>query len=183
MQATATLKAAALCGTAVVLGLLTVQGSLALWTQTAASAAGSVRAADFAVTVIADNGRQQRLSASGTPRTVTVAGVPALERDKPVVVPVTVTNATNAGSGTFTLRTTAGAPTVTGALAGYVDAAVALASGGTCATRTAGNARDIAQGAAGTFCLTLTLKSTAPATLSGAAATVDVGISALQLAP
>lgn len=183
MKATATLRATALIGVAVVLALITVQGTLALWTKTAASAAGTVRAADFAVTVTGANGQAQRLNTNGTPATIALAGIPALERGKPVTVPVVVTNSTNAGSGTFRIRATAGAPAVSGELAGYVDTGIGLASGGSCATTAPGSVRDIAQGAAGTFCLTLTLKNTAPASLGGKGATVSLGITAQQLAP
>ena len=46
-----TLKAAGLILAAVVLGLMTVQGSYALWNATAASNAGTIQAADFNVLV------------------------------------------------------------------------------------------------------------------------------------
>lgn len=51
MKSLRVLKAAGLILTAVVLGLMTVQGSYALWNQVAQSNAGTVEAADFNVLV------------------------------------------------------------------------------------------------------------------------------------
>ena len=51
MKSTTTLKAAGLVLIAVVLGMLTVQGSYALWNKSVSSNAGTVQAADFRISL------------------------------------------------------------------------------------------------------------------------------------
>ena len=170
------LKATATISAAIALALLTVQGTLALWTATATSKSQTVKSADFKVTV-AVGGTVQRVPASGT---VTVANLSDLKPGAKHVTPIKVTNATDAG-GTFTIRATAEDLVATGKLAQYLDTGITRATDGSCNEAQQDNVLDLAKGASGTFCLNTTLKVNAPATVSGAEASVAFTLASQQL--
>ncbi len=107
MKSTRTLKAAGLVLIAVVLGLLTVQGSYALWNKAATSDAGTIQAADFrigltdaisarATNMTLEDGTAATLSLSTTPAGVVLPG-------QSTYAGVQVGNVTNAsGDGSIT---------------------------------------------------------------------------------
>jgi hypothetical protein len=90
MRFTAQLKAAALIGLAVMVGLLGVGGTWALWNAAIPSAAGTVQAADFDI----------RLNGDSTATTITAIPESGalLTPSTPVYARVDVQNASNAGA-------------------------------------------------------------------------------------
>lgn len=178
MRTSAALKAAALLGVAVVLALFTVQGTLALWNTAAVSETQAVTTADFAVLVAPAGGMPQRLISTGT---VSMPPVTGLMRGTSRTTAITVTNATDAGSGSFAVRATAGTTQVIGPLAPYLMTTVSSAQGTDCAVTQAVRTLDLAQGASGTMCLTVSLAADAPATVGGAAASTELTLSIQQL--
>jgi predicted ribosomally synthesized peptide with SipW-like signal peptide len=167
MKTTSALKAIVLIGAAVVLALLTVQGSLALWNATATSTGQSVQSADFKVTVaVGEN--VQRLPAGGM---ITVAGPAGLKPGTSQSTPIVVRNAADAG-GPFTISATASAPTSTGTLAPYLGTAIGLGQDGSCTALRQGTRLELAKGASGTFCLITTLAANTPASFGGAGASI-----------
>lgn len=178
MRTTAALKATALIAIAVLMALLTVQGTLALWNATASSKNQTVQSADFAVTVRTPDGGTARLS--GT-QTISVGGLTGLTPGTSRTVPVQVTNATDAGNGTFKARITAGTPQVSGTLAGYLTASIRPAQSTDCSSVRTGTSIDLAQNATGVFCLTAALSANAPATLGGTTGAVTITLTAQQL--
>jgi len=197
MQSTRTIKATGLVLLAVVLGLLTVQGSYALWNTAAASSAGSVQAADFRVSLtdtktsqITDmtlaDGTAANLSLSTTPTGVLTPG-------QSTYAGVQLGNVTNAG-GDFTIRAGTGTPAIgpggTSPLAPYLGIKVVAATAlSQCSQPSlyeqapaSGTATlDIAKAKSGVFCFQLTLAATMPASLSGQTAKVAIPIIVNQL--
>lgn len=176
MKTAATVKVAALIGAAVIMALFTVQGTLALWSASTASTGQLLQSADFTVDVA---------SAGGTGRldpvqTITMPPVTGMTPGTSRTVPVTVTNSTQAGSGTFKTRITAGAPQVSGPLAGYVTGTVRPSLDAACSSIETGNSLDLPQGASGVFCVSMTMSPDAPATLGGSTAAVTVALTAQQ---
>jgi hypothetical protein len=177
------LTAAVICA-AVVAGLLTVGGTWALWNALAPSGAGTVQSADFRVEL---NGSP--MVVDGVSTTVALQNPStALTPDNPVYATVKVANATNAG-GPFTLNAALGTPTVThasvAALASTLTVQTArMPASGQCSgatyTSTPASA-SIAKDASATFCLRMSLPSTAPESLTQATATVTVPVTATQI--
>ncbi len=180
MRTTSALKTAALLIAAVVLALGTVQGSLAVWNTATSTSAGMVQAADFAVLLKAASGDEQRLSVNGVPATVTLPAVINLQPGETRVVPVTVTNAANAGSGAFRIRLTASTAVVSGAKTPGLAATAGISATGTCSGEAPATV-DLAQGAQATLCVKVTLKAEAPATTGGQTSSVSVKLAATQL--
>lgn len=176
MKITVALKFAALVGAAVFLALLTVQGTLALWGASTVSTGQSLQSADFRVNIATSEGTG-RLDAV---QAVTLPAASGMMPGTSRIVPVTVTNATNAGSGAFKTRITAGAPEVSGPLANHLTAAVSQDSNPGCSAAGAGNSIDLAQNASGVFCIRMMLSPDAPATLGGSSAAVTVTLTAQQ---
>lgn len=180
MRTTSALKTAALVIAAVVLALGTVQGSLAVWNTTARASAGTINAADFAVTLTSESGAVQRLTTNGQPATVALPAMTGLKPGDTLTIPVTVTNATDAGSGNFRIRVTASAPTVTGPTA-KLTATAGLSATSTCPTSTPPVSAQLAQGASATLCVKVSLEDKLPATFSGQENKVSVNLQAVQL--
>lgn len=183
MRTTSALKTAALVIAAVVLALGTVQGSLAVWNTTARASAGTINAADFKVTLTSGSGPdsvQQRLTTTGQPTTVTPT-IPAIKPGETLTIPVTVTNATDAGSGNFRIRVTASALPVTGPTAEKFTVTAGLSATSTCPTSTPPVSAQLAQGASATLCVTVNLEDKLPATFSGQENKVSVNLQAVQL--
>lgn len=177
MRITAVPKAAALMGAAVLMALLTVQGTLALWSATVASPAQAMQTANFAVTITTTAGTAQLAPAQSVDIPAVTGVTPGTTR----TVTVTVTNATDAGNGAFTTRVTAGTPSISGTLESHLTAAVGPAQGTDCSTVRAGSSIDLAQSASGMFCLTVTMAAAAPAYLGGSNAVVTIPLAAQQL--
>lgn len=177
----ATLKAAALVALAVVLGLATVQGSLALWNKSVAVTPGSVSGADFNVLVTGAGDVAKSVSTNGKPTQVVLAGIDGLKPGGSKTIPVRVENATDASSGTFRIRTALAKPVITGTLSQQLSATIESSVAGSCTQRSAGSSKEIAQGASFTFCLTVQMKAGVPASFAGSTAEVAVDVTAAQL--
>jgi predicted ribosomally synthesized peptide with SipW-like signal peptide len=91
MRVTAQLKAAALIGLAVVVGLLGVGGTWALWNAAVPSGAGTIQAADFDIRL---NNAPMGATATAAPESPGALLTP----DAPVYATVKIENATNAGT-------------------------------------------------------------------------------------
>ncbi|MEE1621901.1 hypothetical protein ACQ7DA_09690 [Zafaria sp. J156] len=174
-----TLRVAALLGAATVLGLLTVQGTLALWSATASSGAQAVRTADFTVLVRTADGATSALGAGTSP--VTLPPVTGLVKGGSRTTAVTLVNATDAGSGAFRARVTAGTPQVQGQLQSRLTVTVRPGTDAGCSAFRPGPGIDLAQGASGVLCVTTTLAAETPASLGGAGASVIIPLTAEQL--
>lgn len=193
MKSTHTLKATGLVLIAVVLGLLTVQGSYALWNKAASSGAGTIQAADFRIdltdaisartsNMTLDNGTAATLSLSTTPAGVVVPG-------QSTYAGVQVGNVTNA-SGDFTVQASTGAAIISNnnaalPLAPHLRVKVATATSlqqcsspelFVAATPSTPASVEIAKDGTGVFCFQITLASTMPASLSGQSAAVSIPI-------
>ena len=196
MKSTRPLKATGLVLIAVVLGLLTVQGSFALWNKAASAGAGTIQAADFRISLtdtITSDVTNMTLD-DGTAATLSLSTMPA-----GVVIPgqstyagVQLRNETNAG-GTFTVRASTAVPVVDNSagspLAPYLALKVVVASSlsqcNSAALYAADNLAtaniDIPKDGAGVFCFQVTLAANMPASLNGQSATVAVPIIVNQL--
>lgn len=181
MRTTSALKTAALVIAAVVLALGTVQGSLAVWNTTTRASAGTINSADFAVTLTSESGAVQRLTTNGQPATVALPAMTGLKPGGTLTIPVTVTNATDAGSGSFRIRVTASAPTVTGPTAAKLTATAGLSATSTCPTSIPPVSAQLAQGASATLCVKVSLEDKLPATFSGQENKISVNLQASQL--
>ncbi|WP_104091138.1 hypothetical protein [Arthrobacter sp. GMC3] len=197
MQSTRALKATGLVLVAVLLGLLTVQGSYALWNKSASTNAGTVQAAEFRVSLTdtitnqatdmtLDDGTAASFSLSTTPSGVVVPGQSSYAG-------VQLGNATNAG-GEFTIRASTGAPVVGGntgsPLAPYLSVKVVAASSLSQCSQAALYATapsngtgtlDIAKAATGVLCFQISLAATMPASLTGQSTRIAVPIIVNQL--
>ncbi|MDJ0314000.1 hypothetical protein [Arthrobacter sp. H35-D1] len=195
MKSTRALKATGLVLIAVVLGLLTVQGSYALWNKAAIAAAGTIQAADFRISltdtitsVVTDmtlaDGTAATLSLSTTPAGVVIPG-------QSTYAGVELGNETNAG-GLFTVRASTSTPVVDNnagsPLAPYLTLKVVAANSlPQCssaalyedASETAET--DIPKQDTGVFCFQVSLADNMPASLSGQSATVAIPITVNQL--
>jgi hypothetical protein len=196
MRIPRTLRAGLLIAAAVVLGLLTVQGTYALWNAGASVAPGTISSASFDVSL--------KESPSGTPINMTLPSggqatiglTPAgtLSPGSPVYAGIVVANNSNAG-GTFSTHLTAGQPTVsnvgTGALAQYVIVSAVFAPPGTSCTAAAGyaslmttgltTATAVPKAASTLICFQVSLPSTTPASVKGKAVNITLPITARQL--
>lgn len=173
------LKAAALVLAATVLGLLTVQGTLALWNTTASSKSQSLSTAEFTVSVKSGDGATQYLAEGAG--VVDLAGLDNLVPGETRTTAIRLGNATNADSGNFRARITVGTPVSTGDLKNHLTLSIGNALGGDCTKTTTESTVDLAQEQTALFCLRTTLSATAPASLSGGKSTVSVPLSAAQL--
>ncbi|WP_269938279.1 hypothetical protein [Arthrobacter sp. HY1533] len=196
MKTTRTLKATGLVLIAVVLGLLTVQGSYALWNKVATSNAGTIQAADFNVT-LAKNLTDKPISMTtdqGTAATLQLTTKPlgVVKPGDSAYAGVQVGNMTNA-SADFKIQVLLGAPTITNnnsqwPLAQYLSIkaveAPSLAECGSAlfspSTPASPAPLEIAKGANGVFCFQVSLAATMPATFNGQAASISVPITVNQ---
>ncbi|MEN8581693.1 hypothetical protein ABFP37_03145 [Burkholderia sp. RS01] len=193
------LRAAALIAAAVLLGLLTVQGSYALWNVGTSAAPGSVSAASFNVSLTGlPSGQMTNMTLAGggaATLALTTSGTPlaALTPGTAVHSSASITNNSDAG-GQFSISVTAGAPTVTnaggGTLATYLTlSAKNVATTAECSTTTgytqltpAGlTTAAVPKGATTIICFEVKLSSTAPATVKGQAVSISIPLTAHQL--
>ncbi|MCP3426676.1 hypothetical protein NBM05_11850 [Rothia sp. AR01] len=185
---------------AVVLGLLTVQASLALWFQVVGAGAGAVQAADFTVRVAdpVSGGSGALGETRARPLPVQAAGG-ELDRGGTAFYRVDLSNLTDAG-GSFDLRirpdgpaaiTPASAASALGdslrlglAAAGPVPCEAAAYAPLPVGTAAVGDLPSLTVGKGGTggLCLRATLSPDAPADLSGLQAGVTLDLTALQVA-
>ena len=194
MKSARTLKAAGLVLIAVVLGMLTVQGSYALWNKSVSSNAGTVQAADFRIS-LTDTDANKVIdmtlpsgAAAALSLTTTAAG--AVMPGQSIYAGVSVGNVTDAG-GDFTVRASTAAPIVSNsAFEGHLTISSAAATSlSQCSDASLyADAKsyetaivDIAKDATGVFCFQLTLSASMPASLSGQTTTVAIPITVNQL--
>lgn len=197
MKSIYAVKAAGLVLVAILLAMLTVQGSYALWNKAFSSSAGTVTAADFRISLTdTDTNRVTDMTLSdGTAATLSLSSTSAgvLIPGQSTYAGVRVGNVTDAG-GVFTIRASTGAPMVgntTGSsLAPYVAIKTVAASSLSQCNQSAtyvgapsyGTATaDIAKNGTGVFCFQLTLAATMPVSLSGQSAKIAVPIVVNQL--
>lgn len=190
------LRATALVAAAVLLGLLAVQGSYALWNAMVPAAPGTLSAASFTVNLTG--------SPSGQTTPMTMAGGQsaslALTAQNAVLSPGTSTyadvlvgNASDAG-GAFSISVTAENPTVAnaggGSLAQYLSvSAKTAAATADCAITTnytpltsAGlTSGAVPKGGSVVMCFEVKLSTAAPAAVKGQTANITVPLTARQL--
>lgn len=195
MRVKRTLQAAALIAAAVILGLVTVQGTYALWSANAVTAPGTVSSASFDVAMTAaTSGQSTNMTlASGQSAALALGPTAALQPGDTVQAGVVVTNNTNAG-GAFNTATTAGPATVAnaagGTLAQYLSVTAKIAaSTAECATSTGYTAIGTAgltspatpKAGSTVFCFQVALSSSAPSTVKGQAVNITLPMTARQL--
>ncbi|MFE4541423.1 hypothetical protein [Arthrobacter sp. NPDC056727] len=183
------LRAAALVVAAVLMGLLTVQGSYALWAAAASATPGAVTAASFDVSLTGTPTGQvtNMTAAGGQAAIISLSPSTALTPGSAVYSSVSATNNSDAG-GQFNISVTAGAPTVSnvagGGLASYVTvSAKSATSAAACGTTgyTGLTPVTVPKGASTTLCYEIKLASNAPATVKGQAVSISVPLTATQL--
>lgn len=189
------LQAAALIAVAVVLGLLTVQGTYALWNATTSTAAGTVSSASFLVglTSVPSGQATTMTLADGTPATLAITPTATLLPGGSVYGGVAVANNTNAGGAFDTAITVARGPltsTGDGSLAQNVTVNTKIVSlPADCNTTTGYTALGasglvsppVAKGGTTVFCFQVTLNSSAPATVKGQAVNIPLTLTARQI--
>ncbi|GAA4656737.1 hypothetical protein [Arthrobacter cryoconiti] len=195
MRTTHMMKAAGLVLAAVILGLLVVQGSYALWNKQASMAAGTVQAADFRISLTdtnASNTTDMTLP-NGTAATLALSTSPigVLVPGKPAYAGVAIANVTNA-SGDFTVQATMGTVSIqndAGGLAGFLNVkAVAAASLDKCpdaslftgVPTSALPSESIAKNSSTAICFQVMLAPTAPASTVGKSASISIPLLVTQ---
>jgi hypothetical protein len=188
------LRAASLVAAAVLLGLLTVQGSYALWAAATSAIPGAVTAASFDVSLTGTpTGQVTNMTvAGGQAATISLTPATALTPGSAVYSSVSAVNNSDAG-GQFNISVTAGTPVVSntagGGLAAYVTvAAKTAATAGACGTTNylavpAGGLTSAAvpKGTGTTVCFEVRLASNAPSTVKGQAVSITIPLTATQL--
>lgn len=195
MRIPRTLRAGVLIAAAVVLGLLAVQGTYALWNASTSTSPGTISSASFDVSLAA--------SPSGTVTNMTLPGggsaslaltpTGTLQPGTSLYAGVVVTNNSNAG-GAFNAALTVGQATLAnvsgGALAQYLTVNAKPATSAVDCNTTSGysplgaaglTSTAVAKGASTVFCFQVTLSSTAPSTVKGQAVNISLPITARQL--
>jgi hypothetical protein len=196
MRIKRSLQAAALTAIAVVLGLVTVQGSYALWNTAATVPPGTVSAASFEVKMTNTANLQAFTNMTltdGTSANLAITPNGTLTPGGSAYGGVAVTNSTDAG-GLFNTVISAAQPGIAnvngGTLATYVSVSAKTATNSSeCATSTGYTAISasglpsptVAKGSATIFCFQVSLSSTAPSTVKGQAVTISVPLTARQL--
>lgn len=174
-----TLRMVAFLGAAAILSLFTVQGTLAAWNQTAASNPQVVAGADFSLSVKATGATAQTISVSG--QTVTVPQITGLLPGTTHRTALTLTNGSDAGSGTFRISVVPGTPVASGVLAPHLTTGIHRVQGTDCSAAPVSTVLELGQGQSGTLCLTVSLAADAPATLGGESAGLALDLNATQV--
>jgi predicted ribosomally synthesized peptide with SipW-like signal peptide len=199
MQFPRSIKAAGLVIAAVLLGLLAVQGTHALWSSTAAAAPGTVTGADFTVNLLGSPSGQSTTmtlpdgSAGSLALTTSASPAADLTPSAPVYLAVTASNNTNAG-GAFDIRLTAGQPTIidtegssvgqylkVSAATGTSPAACPAASGYTELGASGYTTAALAKGASAVVCFKVHMAPATPSALAGQSANISVPLTAAQI--
>jgi hypothetical protein len=189
------LRASALIAAAVVLGLLAVQGTYALWSAGTSAAPGTISSASFDVSLIASpSGNTTNMTLpGGASATINLGSATSLAPGTPVYASLVVGNNSNAG-GTFSTSITAGQATVTnvglGALAQYVTVSAKFASAVAECSIATGYAQLTAAGltsaavpktASTVLCFQVSLSSSTSILLKGQAVNISLPLTARQL--
>ena len=184
MRTKTLLKASALLAAAVVLGLLSVQGTYALWSRVVPVEAGTIQAADFRVTLadVGTNAAVDMVDASGKTALLPLQPSGLVSSTVPAYAGVKVSNVTNAGSD-FAVRARIGQASAGDlVIKTRVVPADTTSCGAVDFTGAGGTAEvTLAKGTSAVFCFQLALASTAPQTLSGTQAKMTVPIIVDQL--
>lgn len=193
MGMTGHLRAVALVAAAVLLGLLTVQASYALWAAAASAAPGTVTSASFDVNLAGPSTPPTNMTlAGGQQAIVPVNPSGALTPGNAVYSSVSVTNKSDAG-GQFNISVTTGTASKSnvapGDLAQYLTvsarfAASAAACGTTAYTNIAAAGLTpvtVPKGTSTTLCFETRLASSAPDTVKGQSVTITIPLTATQL--
>lgn len=180
MKSTRVLKAAGLVLAAVVLGLLTVQGSYALWNKAVSANAGTIQAASFDVEMKSSAGTSLMTLDSGAKGTVPLnAGT--VNAGASAFTGVQLANKSNAG-GQFTIRASAGTPITSGPwrvehrIVPGTDPAACTAAAYKASTA---DTADIPKGGAGVFCFQISLAETA--SIQGQQVALTVPLEVVQI--
>ncbi|MGK3958136.1 hypothetical protein ACLKOZ_18320 [Arthrobacter sp. R4] len=194
-----TAKVTGLVAAGVILGLATVGGSYALWNKLVPAGAGTVRSADFLVTLTGSNssGTHDMVLADGTPATIALTSSAAplgqLFPGVPVYAGVSVGNATAAGSAFTVLATLPDPAIITDAgpgtgISGYLSVQAATATDlAQCASVPSGDYQggfpgvQIPKGTSAVICFRIQLAPQAPSTLQGQSASVSVPLFVEQI--
>ncbi|MFE5835218.1 hypothetical protein [Arthrobacter sp. NPDC056493] len=193
------LRAAALTAAAVLLGLLVVQGSYALWNATAPAAPGTVNAASFDVTITGAPSTQSMTMTTPAGQQASLAlttqtnGLSALTPGSAAYASVTAANNSDAG-GPFSISLTAGIPQKvnagSGTLADYLTVRAKNASLPADCTSAAGyqvpagagiTSGPVAKTRTTIMCFEVTLSASAPTSVKGQSVTITVPLTASQL--
>lgn len=196
MRIPRTLRASLLIAAAVVLGLLAVQGTYALWKAGTTATPGTVSSASFDVSLKENpSGTPVNMTLpSGGQATIGLAPTGTLSPGSPVYAGIVAANNSNAG-GTFSTHLTAGQPTVsnvgTGTLAQYVIVSAVFAPTGTSCSAATGytslmstgltTATAVPKAASTLLCFQVSLQANAPAAVKGQAVNISLPITARQL--
>ncbi|MFC0249965.1 hypothetical protein ACFFIO_15765 [Citricoccus parietis] len=178
MRIKSMLQTTAVLGLAVVVGLLGVGGTWALWNVSAAAGAGTVQSANLVVDV-----NTSPMLTDGTSTTVALEGPTAqLTPDQPVYATLKLTNNSTATSG-LTLRSTLRSDRATSDNVELSKALTVQSAAGKCADATfqATSSAVVAQGDSRTFCLRLSLSAKTPGSLSDKSATVTIPVHVEQV--
>lgn len=194
MRIKRSLQAAALIAVAVLLGLLTVQGTYALWSASASAAPGTVSSASFdvALTAVPSGLATNMTLANGQSANLAINPTATLSPGGSVYGGVAVTNNSNAG-GSFNTSVTAGQPLVAntsgGSLAQYVSVTAKTAASAAECNATGSYAQigsaglvspTVAKGGSSVFCFQASLSSSAPSTVKGQAVNISLSLTARQ---
>ena len=189
------LRAGALIAAAVVLGLLAVQGTYALWNAGTSTAPGTVSSASFDVSLSASpSGQATNMSLpGGTSATINLGSATTLAPGTPVYASLVAGNNSNAG-GTFSTSITAGQATVTnvglGILAQYVTISAKFAPAvaecysatGYAALTAAGlTSAAVPKSTSTVLCFQVSLSSSTSMLLKGQAVNISLPLTARQL--
>ncbi len=175
MKSLRALKAAGLVLAAVVLGLMTVQGSYALWNAVVTSNAGTIQSANFSIRV---NDVEMASLAQPVP-----LKLPELKVGTSTFIPVTVKNNVNATSAML-VQPSIVLGEVPDELKGYLTLeAVKLIAGKDCLTSTENNLGMIAKSETITICLRATLAPGTPGKLLGGELQIPVTLTVSQVKP
>ena len=183
MKSLRALKAAGLILAAVALGLMTVQGSYALWNAAAAANAGTIQAASFDVEMFNGTGQVLMTQANGSQGIIGL-DVGTVNAGASAYTGVRLTNTSNAG-GTFTIQASAGAADISPSpdLWSIDHRAVAGTDLGACNaalfTSSQFQTTDIPKGSSGVICFKVSLAESA--NIQGQASTIKIPLSVAQV--
>lgn len=185
------MMATALVSAAVLLGLLAVQGTYALWNEVVTVRPGTVQAAEFKIMLSNPYGDEETnmTNAVDTPFYLTDSTLPLadLYPGDSVHASVVISNDTNAGSGTFEVEAATSAASATGGWTEHFRTRVMTASiPDACSTSSFVDASaikivTIPQQGSAVLCIEVTLRETAPVDLQGQSVTFTVPLTVTQL--
>ncbi|MCC3266556.1 hypothetical protein [Arthrobacter gengyunqii] len=174
------LKATCLILAAVVLGLMTVQGSYALWNAAVPSNAGTIQSADFKI-LVTQNGSTAEMKTLSQPLNLNLAQIKPSESS---YTSISVTNSVNA-SRAMAVKPTIAVGLATEGFAEYLSVQAAVKPAGlTCemAPYTGlQNLGEIAQNGTKEICLKATLKANTPISILGKTTSLPVTLTVSQI--